>query len=145
MAEMISDSQGAIRVITVANPVVGNDFTHTMDARVRWRVISVKCHLVCDGNAGNRNVCLEVALGTDLLMKFHLVDHLLQNETWDITWAGSPLSGMSTASRTSGGCLPEKLLLNNEMTIRSATQAIKAGDQFTQIFILVEEWIEPLA
>jgi len=44
-----------------------------------------------------------------------------------------------------GGNLPVNLLLNNQTQISSICTGMQAADQISSIFIVVEEWIEPLA
>jgi len=144
LSDMIPGDQGRLRRILIADPVAGADFVTVQPDRVRWRIISLYARLANDANAGNRIVRLSIADGALVLMNIETSTDSIANETVNVNFYSGAVAMVSASSRSMNGALPEKLLLNGGVTITSNTLDLQAGDQFTNIRLYVEEWIEPL-
>ena len=145
MAEMIPEGQGSLRVIKIADPGVGLDFQHAQEANVRWRIMSLSCTFTASGNAATREINLDIVDGGNVVLRLHIRNAVIAGETWSINFYVAGINPALAAGRVIAGCLPEKLLINGGKTITSYTTAIDAGDQYSGIYMMVEEWIEPLA
>jgi len=145
MAEMIPTDQGRLRVVSVVAPAIGAEFEHTQDQRVRWRIISVKGKFTADGTVVNRFFNLDMMVGTEVVLRMPVREEATADEVWVISWYTGNQLIPDPAAFSQVGPMPGKLLMNNQMTLKSYTSGIVAGDSWTKVFILVEEWIEPLA
>lgn len=145
MAEMIPDDQGRICVIKVVDPAGGGEFIHVQPARLRWRVISLKALFTADANAANRFFNLDLMVGGAVVLRMPVREEATAGQVWTINWFTGAFYTPDTLSLNEAGLMPEKLLVNNEMMITSFTDGIQVGDQWSQIYLMVEEWMEPLA
>ena len=142
--EQIPADQGRVRVVVVPDPAAAGDFTYTQPICTRWRLISVGFEFQTSGTAANRLVQLDIMMGTEVLIRSGLRGPIIASRTIQVSYFGVVGYAEVQDFRSMTGSLPEKMLLNNEMVIRTVTTNIQVGDQFSHIRILVEEWIEPL-
>lgn len=145
MAELIPSTQGRIRIVTVANPAVGADWTTTMPVRVRWELIAVRGQYVADANVANRDPALRIDSGATIMYEAPVDRQINAGETRRLSWG----AGVGVISSGNGlvynGSIPVGLMLNNAMKILTVTNQIQIGDQWSGVVLVVREWIEPLA
>jgi len=144
MAEMIPESHGRIRIVNPADPGGGIDFIHNQDARIRWRIMSIKYVFAADGNVANREPGVEFFRGTELLLRLGVERVVPASQTWTVLHYNGGIIGGPIAGRVMVGGLPNRFMINDGTIVRSRVGNLQAGDLITDIYIMVEEWIEPL-
>ena len=144
MRSILPENQGYIRHVTIPDPAAGAVFTYTQPVAVRWRVISLCAHFVTDANPANRQISLDFRLGTDIILRAGINDLITDSLTLDISWNPGGGGVVNAANTAKMGVLPSTFLFNNEMIIFATVQNIQIGDQFSEIHLLVEEWMESL-
>lgn len=143
--EQLPEDQGRLRLLTVANPGGGADWTLAVPARVRWRIVAVSYKFTASSDAGDRNVSFMVRESTSDIFVFPVDYDVIANATKWITWGCGYVAKGSAAGYYRGAGLGSKLLVHEGMHIGSRVSNMKTMDQITDVKILVEEWIEPLA
>jgi len=145
MSDMIPPDQGRIVTVRPANPAVGDEITIQQPSGVRWRVTSFIALRVNGVVAGDRSAVLVISQGGDVLFRSVATALSIASQViWYVWSAGSnPLSGTGQAQR--GGVLPNRLLVNDQTKFETDVWSADAGDQWSDIVLMVEEWMEPLA
>ncbi len=107
--------------------------------------MGVTCKFTADATTANRFIYLDIYKAFDLLLRLTSKEEVQASEDWVICWCAGGIATIDTTVSSQVAILPPKLLLNDQMTIESRTENMQVGDQFENVFMLVEEWIEPLA
>jgi len=144
MAEMIAEDQGRILVPVIAAPGGGTEFLITLPLRTRWRVMSVIARFTTSVDVVDRHAILRIGLGADAYVTCPTGAAMVASQIYTVCWFAGAYIPPVTGGLYLMGNLPEKLLLNDQMWITSETTGMVIGDQWNNIFALVEEWIEPL-
>lgn len=126
------------RTLKVDNPAVATDWSLIAPGPTWLRIASIAARLVADANVANRRVTV---IGDDRGTSW-----FIQNVTLDVT-AGQTVDfcGHTGAQPSSGGNvitfpLPHNgLLLMPGHRLRVSTTNLQAGDQWSNIFALVDE------
>lgn len=142
MTSNLPPDQGRVRVIVVEDPPVGTDFTVVMPALVRWELKMLTGRLNCDANVAFRIPRVEIVDGNLIIGTFGSDFRLQATETLQYTWGQGVSIAVVSSAPTAHGPLPVGLRLVNRMIIRHETAGIQAGDQWRDISLLVEEWID---
>jgi len=144
MAQQIPDQQGRLVVTVVPNPGVGLDWAYAVPAQTRWRLRSVQATLTTSIVAGNRLPELAFAIGGNELLRISASQIQLASLAFITGWMEGEraLAIVGQTSRVSS--LPRGYLLNAGAQIAVFTVALNVGDQWSDIVIVSEEWIEPL-
>jgi hypothetical protein len=140
-----TEGPGWVYSVTRANPAAGQDWTITLPANTRWRIRTVFAQLLTSATVVNRNVSLAIS-GT---ANFALILGALATQTagQQIQYTGLGLPPTAQASTALAGLpLPPDLVLASTTgsghQLGSNTTAMQAGDQWSQINMLVEEWLD---
>ena len=134
--------QGRVRVIVVADPSVGGEFSIDLPTGVRWEIKTVTGLLTTDANSGNRIPRLQIKDGSIIVAEFASDFVLLASDDMRYLW-GPGLSQVTTnPTSASRGIIVAGLRLVDKMTIGSTTPSLRAGDQWSEITLLVEEWLD---
>jgi len=144
MAEMIPDVQGRIRVINIPGPGGGIDIYHTQDARVRWEIKSLFYLLTTEVGVADRIVQLYISNIGGYIMAFEPAEVQPASTARYHQWSPNEGQTVLTGGTVQNNVIPVGLRLNNQMTIETITVGLQPGDDFTEIALIVEEWIEPL-
>ncbi len=145
MSEMVPEGQGRLRIITVDDPVMGANWKYDQPESTRWWLQAVAMIMVTDGNVAERFPVLSFKRGVDIVLEIPLQDSIDANLVKSIEWYPGAISITGTDGDMMPGALPHRLLFNNEIQLTMRTLNMQAGDQYQQIYLWVEEWIEPLA
>jgi len=145
MSEMIPAGQGKLLVLTPVNPVAGADFQVTQPIRTRWRVMSVKFVFTASAGVADRIMNLQFIAAGMIVVEMNARAVITASEVWTVTYMYSGVYVPTTGGRVVTGGMPENMLVNDSMVITSRVGNIQAGDQISDVAILVEEWMEPLA
>ena len=138
----VPQSQGDIIYQLVADPGGGAEWTFTMPDRVRWRLMSVKMKLTADANVADRYVSVKITHDTDLIMRMVMDTPVTNNVSVIITFNG----GGSVKASLSGGVvyasMGANIIINDGCVIASHTKSMQVGDQYEDVVITVQEWID---
>ncbi|MCL6552922.1 MAG: hypothetical protein K6W08_07360 [Firmicutes bacterium] len=135
------EGAGGIVVNTVAAPGAGLDWSFTVAADVRARVVSLAWQFTTDATVATRAVRLIVDDGTN----FYLLSAPSETQTASQTRfysahaGGFGVTGVDYVRLA----LPPDLVLREGHRIRTSTQNIQPGDAHSLITIVTEQWIEP--
>lgn len=142
MAEMIPEGQGRIIIFQIPSPAAGAEWDLVQPARVRWWVKSIIMQLVTDANTAERFAKIAVFDGALIVMEMTPRDGIPASETWVVQYYDGMNAITGTGRDIMPGFMPSRLILNNEIRIGSRTLGIQAGDRYSGIFVIVEEWID---
>ena len=129
---------------TVTDPDPGNDFSFTMPDTEIWEILGFSITFTTDGNTADRIVRIEF-LGPDghrlFVVTFSTKN---KNETVDLIlaqWGHDPdditISGGTDVSRAA---IPRRMMLPPGCTIRTQTENLQTGDDFSNPHIHVERF-----
>lgn len=137
----IQHLHGRIRSITVTDPAADNEILETVPARRRWRLISIRFKLITDANVANRIVTLTIDDGTNNLLTIPSDTAQTASLTRYYHYHLQPVPQFLIDAIFSLP-LPD-LFLAAGFRIQTLTTGLQAGDDFSVIQLLVEEWIDP--
>ncbi len=131
-------------VITLgpANPAAGANFTLSVNANSRWRIIGLDFTVQTDGTAANRIVEVHGFDGTDIIQ----VTRSLNLHTASLTIDYNANTGTGQAHE-GGSIIDIQMPLNNDLylnigdSIRITVINIQTGDQISDIRVRVQQWI----
>lgn len=136
------NSPGALTVITVANPSAGADWTYTVPAGHRLRVLSIYFELASDANTGARTPTPYITDGTDALYRGKCATASTASSTSQIVWAPNLEYTAGTINAIPAQAeLPNPCILTEGWTIGSKSYNIQAADQLQNIRITVLDWL----
>lgn len=134
----VTDSGGLIRVLTVANPAAGADFSTTVPVGVQWLVRSVHALFTASAAVANRLPKLRI---TDAVP--NTIFTTTDSQTVTASNAGefsfAPGGNNIFGSAVFNFGLPQHFRLQAGFILRSVTAGIQAADQWSQIVLTVEE------
>jgi hypothetical protein len=139
--KLISEGPGWLHSIQVANPAAGADWTFTEPANSRVRLQSLRALLTTSATAANRNIQLQITDGVNTVWIASAPASVLASTTQQFTAVGtnSPTGVVTTIFAV---VVPPALLLPGAWTIATVTANIQAGDQWSSIWLGVEEWLD---
>lgn len=137
------EERGLTRSVIVANPAAGADWSTTVPVNARWILRSVEATIAGDGGAGAKRPQLQLldAAAVQLLFVPAFDTYTLLNVK-NFQWmdfegrlsVGTPIQVLTG--------MPDRLELFQGWQIGTITTGITAGDQWTGIALIVEEYIE---
>ena len=129
-----------LRVVPQAAPAAGSEFVVASGGGTYWRLISLRFILTTDANAANRIVTLLADDNSDAFWQNGISGAQVATtaQAYSVT-TGANNFGAGAAIRPIGW--PDAgLWLYPGWRLRSLTEAIQAGDQYSDIVALVEEF-----
>lgn len=142
-----TDGPGQIRSVNITNPAVATDFSASVPSGARWRPRSIKATLAADANAANRNVQIIVQdASTNSLWYGAQGPNQTANQTKKYNWSANyPVEDSTFGSLSSDirAAFPNDLILGASWSLVSNTSNLQVGDQWSSIYLEVEEWIDP--
>ena len=137
-----TEGPGALQVIHPANPAAGTDWSQGVTNNQRWKVRSLNATLTTSATVANRQpqIILTDTAG-DVL--FTGVPNANIPATTVAAVTASPVSSPGNLIATDITVpLPGDTVLPATFFIKSLTVGIQVADQWSNIFILVESWID---
>lgn len=134
---------GAIVNTNIANPAAGVDWVYTVPLQHRARIMMVRATLTTSATVANRLVILtmqDLSLNTLFGIEPPAVQAASLANAYN--WG----AGMPSAAIVANNLkcpLPEQLVLTGGQRIAPATGSIQAADQWSAIWVTVEQWWEP--
>jgi len=115
-----------------------------MPARTRWRLRSIQATLTTSVNAANRLPELTLTIGANELLRISASQIQLASTVFITGWMEGERALAIAGQTARVSPLPRGYLLNDEAVIAVVTSALDAADEWSDIVIVSEEWIEPL-
>jgi len=136
------EGHGLIRSITGTNPPAGVEISETVPTGVRWRLIAIFHTLVTNATAATRQSVWEITNGTNTQLRVNAGQNITANDIISFTVGDFGVKDTS-ASNANQGMIGGGLYLNAGFIIKTISQSLQAGDNYSAPQMLVEEWIEP--
>jgi len=140
-----TEGPGQIYIYTTGNPGAGNQWQISTPVNARWRIRAAGSTFTTSAAVANRFPGIEIIVGGNLPWTSFCLAAVVASTT-QLVYAGgiTPYtSGVTTVSMLG---LPPDLLISGvtgfQMVIGSITQGMQAGDAYTAIALLVEEWLD---
>lgn len=121
-------------------PILKNQSLHT-----RWRLISVVAKLTADANVADRYVYLDIYKASIIYMRFMCQTPQTNGQVVLYTWSSGSGSNLIAGSAVGVVSIGTNILMSNEMVVKVDCVNRQTTDQFSDLDLLVEEWIEPLS
>jgi hypothetical protein len=140
-----TEGPGNIRLISVAQPATGAEWTLTVQNGARWRVMAIESKLVTAVAVANRISKVQYFDGISGLSFYTAVpDQAVAAATTAQICAAPGANTTIPELATVNQALPIDLVLSglNPTTINSLTTGLQAGDQYSSVSVLVEEWLD---
>ena len=138
-------NQGALEIYLLSIPSAGADVDRDINTNVRWKIISLVAELTTDGNAANRRVHLLLApSGFTFERSIEIFSSVDQPENTSYKYTFAAFGAIPSAfddDKVSVG-IPSNILIGLSGGIATVTKNIQVGDQWSNIFLYVEEFIE---
>lgn len=134
----MNNPQSWTEVIRLSNPAAASGRNYLIDSRAYRRILTVKATFAADANVASRFPSVQFKDGDGTVFaEFAASLAIAATETFTLTWArvGDHVSGSGSAS--SINALPD-LLLPPGYTVTITASSMQAGDQFSNISLMVE-------
>jgi len=134
---------GTARVLTVANPAAGADWTANVPTLAAWRIWSVRATLTTSATAGNRIPVLRVATGGTIVFEGIPNQVVAASSTAEYAGTPSPTSAGANVPHVQVA-VPGVCRVNNganSVVVSTLTGNIQAADQWSNIALLIEEFL----
>ncbi len=134
------EGPGWIHSLQVANPGAGADWTFTVPALARMRLDSFNAVFTAAVAVANRQVQLTVDDGSNTMWTDDLSANITAGQTINVavTQTNVPTGVVTTTLHM---VIPPGLILAPGWRLRAVTGAIQAADQWSAIWLNLEEWI----
>ena len=138
-----TEGQGLFNIYPVTTPAAGHDWSISVNQDARWRLVGIGGDLTTSAQAGNRAPVPQIILGTTTAMV--VPSSLTQGPGTIIGWKWLPAYATigQNAGSFNAASLPQPILLQGLSTVKCNTVAIQSSDQWSNVFVMVEEWLSP--
>jgi hypothetical protein len=135
------EGPGDVRSIQQANPAAGADWTFVCTANTRLYVRSFSSQFVASAGVANRQVEVIVDDGTNTVWRTSASANITAGQTAFVSGT-SEQSPTGVITTTINVVIPDDLRLVNGWRLRVLTTGIQAGDQWSNIWVNVERWLD---
>lgn len=137
-----TEGPGNALTITVANPAAGADWTQAVPVGARWRLVSWAATLTTSATVANRLVRAQITDAGNIPYSWGAPTQAVPASTAAIVSALQSTTP-PVATETSVACVvPSNPYLFAGDKIGTNTLNIQAGDQWSNIRIKIEQWVE---
>jgi hypothetical protein len=136
-----TEGTGWVHSLQITTPAAGADWTFTLGGQQRLRIVSLEAQLAVANSGAARPVEVIVDDGANIYARMAANTTFPINATSQLNFSnsGTPSTSISTDIYAQ---MPGMLLLPPSHRIRSNTTNIVAGDTWSNIWMLVEEWVD---
>lgn len=135
------EGPGWLRTLANQDPAEGEMILITVPTGARWRPLSLRFRLVTNGTAANREVELVITDGTNEIANVPAGVTQTASQTRRYSYFHTAPRGAGTVSLFVIAPLP-RIDIPAGYTIETLLNGGQVSDAFTQVNLLVEEWIE---
>lgn len=136
---------GAIRIQAITTPAAGADFTITVPNFMRWRIIGLRASFVTSASVATRAAILQFQSAANVMYNACAAATQAASLTLSYNWGAGVTTLLAPVGATTLNvetAIPVDLWMGAGMIINSVTQNIQAADQWSLIFMLIEESID---
>jgi hypothetical protein len=134
------DGRGGNVNFTVANPAAGADWTTTVTNGLMWKPVSISALFTASGAAANRFPVLEFAdITAKIFFAVPVNAAIIAGQAIQCSWY--PGANPVNVNNFQTMALPIDGRVGANMRIKTVTTAIDAGDAWTNIRMLLEQWV----
>lgn len=141
LPQRASDGAGQIVSIATGNPAAGADFSITVPTGRRWNVLCLRAVLNASAAVANRNVALLLDDGANTFFVLQSIAAVTANQNERIV-ASADLPYVNDNVNTQTIPFPSPTILVSGYHIKSLTANLQAADQWTNIQLVVQEWLD---
>jgi len=140
-----TEGTGVARNITAPTPLAGNDINLQMPLNARWRVTCGFATFTASATVANRNVQVQILQAAPVVSLTTNSVSITAGQVVNVTFApNTPSTSILPLNQMIQ--IPQNLILDGTVlglgVILTLTQNIQAGDQWSNINFLVEEWLD---
>jgi hypothetical protein len=136
----IGGGPGWIHSVQQANPGAGVDWIITVPLTTRWQLMSLQAQLAVANSGAARPVEIIIDDGANIVARMATTAAAAINATSNVNFSNSGETSTAIVGDLYAQ-MPSSLVLPQNFRIRSNTTNIVAGDQWSNIWFLVQEWI----
>jgi hypothetical protein len=137
------EGPGWLHLVQVANPGAGADWSMAVPFNIRRRILSVNAQLATSATVANRIVEMRHLSGLNILANGTPNQVVVAGATVQVTGTSSLLTAVANVADVLVS-IPSTLILQPGQSFNSNTINIQAGDQWSNIFLWVEDWVAGL-
>jgi hypothetical protein len=144
-ADFPGNRPGQIFISGIGNPAAGVDWTVTIPASVRWRIMGIVAVLATSAVAGNRQVILQLTQAGATACKSAAVPTQIASTVVSYNYGAgitTLLTQIGTGTLNVQTAIPVDYWLPAAQTFSVVTQGLLAGDQWSSINFIVEESLD---
>lgn len=138
-----SDGAGTIVSTSPGNPAAGADFSVTVPNNRRWQLIAIRGALTASAAVANRFPAIVLDDGANQVFLSRINVATTAGQSNGFTWAPTVQPYTDTQSNFLLP-LPSPVFLASGYHVKSSTLNLQAGDQWSNIQLLVSEWVDQL-
>jgi hypothetical protein len=136
-----SESSGNLRIVTGSNPAAGADCQINVPTNARWRLQSFFCTLSAGAAVANRQPFIQIASGGFGVYTVPFNAVVTAGQFAQLTAAPASLN-VPSVGQFLFAPLPNDFKLIPVGTISTLTTAIQIADQYANVQMQVEEWLD---
>jgi hypothetical protein len=130
------------RVIIGTTPGLAQEILETVPTGARWRLVALLVRLDTDATVITRNPRLEIRSATTTLALFPNPIGVTASIGVFPQWVQGLAYDQAHSTNVGVGGLPESAILLAGQTIRTNTENMQLGDQYSTLRYVVQEWLE---
>lgn len=135
-AAKLSDGK-TVALVPTAGPAAGAEISHTVPAGKIWRLLSARYELVTDATVSNRRTSLVIDDGATVIHRHVSNQVQAASLTYEYDWGVGRIEAAVRSGHVGDPLVP--LNLPAGYRIRTITENLQAGDDYSAAFLLVEE------
>lgn len=137
-----AETAGFTQEQTVANPAAGADWSFTIPTGAKWRIQSVSAQYAASATVNNRAPSIQILQSGVVVFEGTPNQVIVASTTAQVTYTSGSSPGAAANVTDVMGPLPSPCWISNALVIRSVTKNISAGDQWSNIAIWAEQFVD---
>jgi hypothetical protein len=138
-----TEGPGAIVNTSIANPAAGVDWVYTVPLQHRARIMAIRAVLQTSATVATRSALMQCL---DSAGNVLLTIEPAASQAASLLWAYNYAPGMPSLAVVANNMkcpFPENMILTAGQKVSPTTLSIQAADQWSAIWVTVEQWWEP--
>lgn len=139
---LATDGPGCLRVITGSTPSAGAEITETVPTGARWELLALGAVLTASAVVTSRIPALALDDGATEFFRYQIAYNATASAVWRYQWAQGNGDGQPFGSLNIRGLIPIGIRLGAGFRVKTITQNLDVGDQWSSPKFLVREWFD---